>query len=39
MLMWMLAQEQLLIVGGFVGGNEGGKARTTNAAGHIPSAL
>lgn len=39
MLMWMLSQEQLLIVSGFGGGNEGGNARTINAAGHILSAL
>lgn len=37
--MWMLAQEWLLIVGCFGGGNEGGRARTANAAGRVPSAF
>lgn len=38
-VMWMLAREWLLIVGGFGGGNEGGRARAANAAGCVPSAF
>lgn len=38
-VMWMLAQEWLLIVGCFGGGNEGGRARAANAAGCVPLSI